>query len=535
MRYQFTILFFFFFCISISAQNGETMERGNVSYASPQNIYVKYRSTEKIEIGDTLYIAINGKNVPALVVTNKSSTSCVCSPLDGIELNVSDEILAMPKKELPLVLEKEKTEGTGPAETANEPGPPAEIDAEEEPEEVYKQKIKGRISVASYSNRSDYGKRDRMRYGFSFRGRNIKNSRFSFENNIIFRHTLGEWAEVQDNLSRALKVYSFAARYDFSPGSNITLGRKINQKLSSMGAIDGIQYEKGIGQFVFGAIAGTRPDYSDYGFNPDLIQAGAFISHISDKRYETTTLAFAEQHNGGAIDRRFAYFQHSSNPTKKLNIFSSFEVDMFQNINGETKSEPRLTNLYLSARYRFSRKFSLRASYDNRKNIIYYESYKDFIENLIDQETRQGLRAGLSLRPIKFVTMGVNTSWRFQKSDMNLSKNLNAYLNVSRIPLVNARVSLRANFLQTNYLDSKIFGIRLSKDIIKRKVSSDVYFRMVDYQYRNKEYGIQQKVVGANVNIRVVKKLSLYFYLEKTFDNLDRNRTRINSKIIRRF
>lgn len=529
---HFPVLFFIMaFPMVLFAQN-EGM-KGKVSYVSSQNIYVKYISTESIEIGDTLYVEKNAELIPALIVDKKSSTSCVCIPLVDLGLKKEDEIIYVPRKENPAPIEETlKTEA--PIETS-ETVPTTVIPVEEEQEELYKQKIKGRISAASYSNMSYYDERHRMRYGFTFRGNNLKNSRFSFESNIIFRHTIGEWAEVKNNLASALKVYALSGRYDFDKSSNITLGRKINPRLSSMGAIDGLQYEKGFGQFIFGAIAGTRPDYSDYGFNPNLIQAGAFVSHISDKRYEQTTFAFAEQRNGGAVDRRFAYIQHSSNPVKKLNLFGSMEMDLFQKINGEQKTEPRLTNLYVSARYRFSRKFSLNVSYDNRKNIIFYESYKSFIENIIDQETRQGMRAGMSLRPIKYVTLGANASWRFQRSDMNLSRNLNSYLNISRIPLINVRLSLRANFLETNYLNSKIYAARMSKDIIKGKMSSDVYFRMVDYQYKTSDYSIQQKVIGANVNFRLAKKLSLYLYGEKTFDNLDRKLTRINSKIIRRF
>ena len=523
---------FLFMVISMKLFSQNNGEKGKVSYISSQNIYVKFISTENIEIGDTLYVKKNAEQKAALVVNQKSSTSCVCVPLNKLELKKEDEVLFFPKIKIPITEEEIKEpELTETTETI----PPTTVPVQDEQEELFKQKIKARLSAASYSTSDKYGENHRMRYGFSFRGNNIKNSRFSFENNIIFRHTIGEWSEVQGNIANALKVYSLAATYDIDKTSSVTLGRKINPKLSSMGAIDGVQYEKGVGQFIFGAIAGTRPDYSDYGFNPKLLQAGAFISHISDKRYEQTTLAFAEQHNGGAVDRRFVYFQHSSSPVKNLNLFASAEMDIFQNINGEQNNEPRLTNLYVSARYRFSRKFSLNLSYDNRKNIIFYESYKSFIENLIDQETRQGMRAGLSVRPIKYVTLGANASWRFQKSDMNLSKNLNAYMNVSRIPLIKARLSLRVNFLQTNFLESQVYAARASRDIIKNKITFDAYFRWVHYQYLTSDYSINQKVAGANLNIRLVKKLSLYLYGEKTFDNLDRNLIRINTKIIRRF
>ena len=111
-----------------------------------------------------------------------------------------------------------------------------------------------------------------MRYAFLLRGNNLGNSRFSIENYITFRHTINEWEEVKDNLNRALKVYSLALRYDFNKTSSLTIGRKINPKISSMGAIDGIQFEAGKGNFILGAIIGSRPDYLDYGLNFNLFQ-----------------------------------------------------------------------------------------------------------------------------------------------------------------------------------------------------------------------------------------------------------------------
>lgn len=521
------------------SQKNNRLEKGEVTFVSSQNIYVGFESTQNIEIGDTLFAQSGTSYVPILLVSNKSSISCVCNPLDGInQIKKGDAFFTKVK-----TIKEKINDPFAPIENDNEADRlnrveeviEDDLDIREDDDNPFKQKINGRISAASYSNMGDRGDLHRMRYGFRFRGDNINNSRFSFENNIVFRHTQGEWNEVQNNFADALKIYSLSATYDFSESSHITLGRKINPKISSLGAIDGLQFEKSFGQFTVGAIAGSRPDFADFSFNPNLLQMGAFVSHVAQKKYGLSTLGFAEQRNGGAIDRRFVYFQHSSNPVKNLNLFTSFEVDLFENINEQVNSQPKLTNLYASLRYRFSRKFSISASYDTRRNIIFYESYKSFIENLIDQETRQGLRVGVSIRPMKYVTIGANASWRFQKSDINVSRNLSGYLNIGRLPGINSRLSLRANLLQTNYLDSRIFGARLSKDIIKGKLSGDIYYRLVEYKYQSSEFMIRQHIGGASLNIRLAQKTSLSLYGERTFDDDDRNLMRINAKIIKRF
>ncbi len=528
------VLLFLFISFSVNGQNEPIVEIGTVSYLSSQNTYVKFASTDEIEIGDTLFLKKGEVLLPVLEVTNKSSSSCVCSSLGNEKLEVSNEIvaiLAKPENEKP----EEQIEEPIETDINNnlEPTPLIQEAIIENEEEIFqpKQNIRARLSAATYSTLSNHGNNHRMRYAFNYRGNNINDSRFSFENYTTFRHTQGEW----DNLGAALRIYSLAGRYDFDKSSSITLGRRINPKMSSMGAIDGVQYEKGFGQFFVGGILGSRPDNSDYGFNLNLLQAGAFVGHISEKKYERSTLGFVEQRNGGEVDRRFVYFQHSSNLAKNLNLFGSAEMDAYEKVNNEVNAKPRLTNLYVSLRYRVSRKLTISGSYDNRKNIIYYESYKSYIEQLIDQETRQGFRFGLNIRPIKYVTIGANANWRFQQSNMNLSKNLNSYLNISRVPGIHARASLTANFLQTNYLDSKIFGIRLSKDFLKNKLSGEIYFRLVDYQYRTSNYSIQQKIGGASLNVRIAKNLSLYLYYEGTFDGQGNDLTRFNTKIIQRF
>lgn len=540
MKHLYSILFLLFLGVSLQGQDRTVLEEGAVSFLSSRNVYVKFASTKNIEIGDTLFIKPNEALIPAIVVTNKSSTSAVCSPIIEETIAVGTPIFA---KTVAEEEQEEKQEAPSPPAVEEEAVQDAvtpviipEEDQEKE-EEVSKEKIRGRLSAASYSNLSDYRETHRMRYAFSFRGEHLKNSKFSTDNYIIFRHTLGEWEEVQDNLARAIKVYSLSAQYDFDSTSTLTFGRKINHKISNMGAIDGFQYEKAWGKLVAGAIVGSRPDFRDYSLNLNLLQFGAYAAYVSrdPAKFQQTTFGFIEQRNRANTDRRFIYFQHSGELMENLHLFSSFELDLYENINNETNSTFRLTNLFASLRYRLSRKLRFSVAYDNRKNIIYYESYKNFIDQYIEDETRQGLRFGVNYRPFKFLTWGVNTSWRFQKSDINVSRNLNTYFSFSRIPVLNMRATLSANFLQTNYLDSRILGIRLSKEIIRRRLNGDMYFRMVNYQYNNSDNSIQQNIVGSSLSLRLLKQLTLYLYYEGTFDNKGQAFHRINTKIIQRF
>ncbi|MBK6619810.1 MAG: hypothetical protein IPG32_02635 [Saprospirales bacterium] len=530
MRRLLNIAIFALISFSATAQIEIKYDKGTVSFISSQNVYVKFGTTEAIKSGDTLYVARDGKMVPTLLVSNKSSISCVCTPLDVFD---KLEVGAVVSAKRMVRAEVAKPQEEKPVEVITEAAPPPQDEEEE-----LKQRISGRVSAASYSHLSEESPSHRMRYAFTMRGNHIGNSRFSTECNITFRHSLGEWADVQDNLYNALKVYSLSVRYDFSKNSSLSLGRKINSRISSMGAIDGLQFELAFKKnFLVGAIAGARPNYQDYSFDPNLLQAGAYIGHVSanPNKFYQSTLAIVDQRNHFLTDRRFIYFQHSNSLVKNLNVFSSFEVDLFENINNEAKNTLSLTNLFVSLQYRVSKKLSLSSSYDTRKNVIYYESYKNYIDQLIEDETRQGMRVGFNLRPFKTITWGVNASWRFQKSGENDSKNLNSFLTFSRVPLLNISASLTANLLQTGYLNSKMFGLRISREIVKGKLSGDLYVRMVDYHYKNYEYTTSQYIGGVDFNLRITRNLGFYVFYEGALDDEKRIYHLFNTKVIQRF
>lgn len=530
--------------LSLRGQDVEGVQKGTVSYVTASSVYVKFESTVSISPGDTLFLKRENEYVACLTVSNTSSISCVCEPLDGFDLQKEDEIYFLNMQtsqddiieEIPSIQDTVETEDEN--QVAEQQTPSAEKPVSyKSTVPAYKQKIRGRVSVASYSNLSDHRDLHRMRYNVSFRGDHLGNSRFSTDNYISFRHTAGEWDEVRDNFNRAFKIYSLSLSYAIDSTSCATFGRKTNYRISSMGAIDGLQVEKGFGNFRFGAIAGTRPDMQDYSFNANLLQAGAYVSRVSapGRPYHQTTLALAEQRNGGMTDRRFLYFQHSNAFADKLNVFTSFEFDLYENIDEQASSTFSLTNLYVSLRYRLSRNVNLSASYDARNNVIYYETYKSYLEQLIDDETRQGLRLGINVRPAKTLVIGLNGSMRFQKGSNSDSKNLHSYVNLRKIPFIEASASLTANILQTSYIQSQIYGLRLSRNVWKDKIGVDVYFKLQNYNYLNSEIGFNQKVVGADLNIYLTKKLGLYLYYEVTFEETGNNPGRFNTKLIRRF
>lgn len=461
-----------------SAQDTTQTITGTVSFVTSNNVYVKFDDTEVIEINKILQI--NG--VDCLQVTDKSSTSLVCTVLSGCNPQIGDAVsysYLKKAEEAPPV--KEPAIDEEPIPTIPQQ-PEIKKTLKEKSTSLYQEDIRGRVSLSSYNTFSDLREdRSRIRTRFSLNANHIDDSKFSVQSHLTYRSISNAGDEGRDNI---FNVYNLNLRYDILTDLSATVGRFINPKTSSLGAVDGLLVEKYFNNFYVGAIGGFRPDFEDYGFNSDLLQYGGYagIETNTNDFFSQTTVGAMEQTNAGATDRRFIYFQHSSTIASDFNLFSSAELDIF----GNTSNSTRLTNLYLSGRYRFSRAANLMVSYDSRKQIIYYETYDSMIDLLLDEDlARQGVRARLNVRPHKLLWVGASYSKRFQSNTDNKSDNIYAYASLSRIPTIGGRLSVAYNNNASNYLKSSIVSARYGREFFDNTLSSEFYYRRADYTYEN--------------------------------------------------
>ena len=528
------ILVFVFLCFIVSGQESSQLIKGQVSFITSNNVYVKFDNTSTINVGDTLQVS--GMNIGCLLVKNKSSSSVVCSIINNCEINKGDEVLHIISKNTEEILEDKSDR--------NKVTIIEDIAVKKEgqkKESLYKERIKGRISASGYSTLSNIRKdRHRIMSRFSIYADHIADSKFSFESYLSYRQNIYAEETTTPVKNEFFKVYGLSARFDAHPTLSFVVGRKINPKISSLGAIDGLQVEKYIGKNYIGAIAGFRPDIYDYNFNSDLFEYGGYIGRRSDHKnfFSETTLGFLEQRNAGEIDRRYTYFQHSSTIFKKLYLFSTLELDIYNRVNGLTSNDIRLTNLFASARYRFNRYFNATLSFDSRKRILYYETFQTEIERLLDDDiARQGVRIRINGRPTDNVNAGFSYSKRFQSDDQNKSDNIYLYLGLSKIPGIGGRVSVNYNVNSSNYLQSNVLSLRHSRTLIKNKLNADFYYRLVNYIYLNSNIfntTLNQNYYGANLSLYITRKLMLSVSGE--YSNTDQeNNYRIYTKLVKRF
>ena len=492
---------------------------GRVSFISSQNVYVKFKSTSGITAGDTLFITSGEKLVPSLVVNNLSSVSCVCS-------QITDEIIPLDHIVIARVRIDRPEPGANKVEVSNDTLSEKEIQTDSVFQHTSKNKnvqaIRGSISVNSYSDFSNTGapNSQHFRYTLSLNAGNIGSSKFSAESYISFRHKSGEWQEVKNDVFSALKIYNLAVRYDFNKLTSLSIGRRINPRISSIGAMDGIQFEKSINKLTIGILAGSRPDYTNYGVDFSLFQYGGYLALNTGKsgKNSESSVAFVTQTNNFRTDRRFLYFQHSNTFIKNLYFLSTVELDLFKLENDVPKSTLDLTGTYLALSYRVSGKLFLSGSYDARRNVMYYETYRTFVDRLLENELRQGFRLGGNLRLTKNMLVGLQSGYRFLRSDPHPSRNLYGYFTYSRIPILNLSATISGTYLESGFINSKIAGLNLLKDLAGGKVQTSIGYHLVDNTMPENRTNIIQHIGEVNLYWQFYEKMSLSVSYEGTFE-----------------
>jgi len=517
------------------AQENVTPIEGTVSYVSSQNVYVKFASTDGLQQGDTLYIVKDGVYVPALLVQQLSSMSCVSKTILTDTFKVGDTILGRIKNTIAFNEDNQES-GLQLLLQTNEVRVVEEIVPQVD-DGKFKQTIYGRIKLSAYSNFSDNFNNDnqRFRYTLNFNANNIANSAASLETYVAFSHRIYNGTAVPSSLSD-IKLYALALRYDLSKNTHFWLGRKINRRIANLGAVDGFQAETTLKNFIFGAVVGSRPSYVDYGFDFNLFEFGVYAAHEISGEFGMmeNTFSIFEQKNNGNTDRRFMYFQHANSLANNLYAFASFEVDMYRRENGIPINDLSLTSMFVSLRYKFSSKLSATASYDARKNVVYYETFQNIADSILESSTRQGYRLRINYRPIKKLSLGASASYRDRPEDNRPSKNANAYIRYSQLPYIKAAFSFTFNILQTAYLDGRIFGAGLNKDLFAGKWNMGLNYRNVNYDFVNSTVPLNQNIAELNLQWNIIKNLNLSASYEGVFET-DNQYNRIYLNLRKRF
>ncbi len=231
-----------------------------------------------------------------------------------------------------------------------------------------------------------------------------------------------------------------------------------------------------------------------------------------------SSIAIFQQSNHGRTDRRFLYFQHNNNIVENLYVFFSSEIDLFKLQNNKAQSDFSLTSLYLSTQYSPVRLLTINLSYDARRSVIYYETFKSLYDSLFENQLRQGLRLSFFIRPFKGIFLNLGGGYSFQKGDIKPSRNFNISITKSDIPLLEVSASLTFNRIFNNYQSGSVYGITLTKYIPFNSTSISAGISELQYSFGGFIGNIDQKVITLQISTRLINQFYFNIYYEGEFE-----------------
>ncbi len=520
------ILYLIFVFISLStysfAKSNLFKREGKISFITSQNIYVRFENTENISVGDTAYYDHNGKYVPAIVIQFISTTSCSGKKIGDVDLNIGDQLFVWSEKEkteiLPVNKAGNEKDSNLVKDTTKQIIPKKTVELPKHRSNFY-----GSFTANSFSGFANFTNNistQSWRYTLNLYAENINESPFSFSNYMYFSYLTSEWGNVKSNIFNNMKIYDFSLGYNKNKIS-IWLGRHMNNNISSVGPVDGLQVEKGFGKFALGGVIGSRPDFSHMGLNSNLFEFGAYINRIDTikDRPMQSSIAIFQQSNHGSTDRRFLYFQHINNLVENLYFFFSSEIDLFKLQNNKAHSDFSLTSLYLSTQYAPVRLLTINFSYDARRSVIYYETFKSLYDSLFENQLRQGLRLSFFLRPLTGLFLNLGGGYSFQKGDAKPSRNFNISLTKSNVPWIDISVSLTFNRIFSNYQNGSVYGLTFTKYIPFNSTSVSAGISKLHYNFGGFTGTIDQKIATLQISTKIIQQLYFNIYYEGEFED----------------
>lgn len=501
----------------------DEVKEGRVTFLSSQFYYVNFQNTNGISQGDTLFTKDKNNFVPVLTVKYISATSAACEKISNDKIDQGTSVVFRKRIINKNVNQVDSSLSNKRLNNTSQPVITSVVS--NKVINSNSTRFQGRYSIQSFSGLSNINSNtdfQRWRHSLLLGIKNIGGSDLSFSTYANFTYNVEKWQEVSSNPGKALKVYDLNLSYQFTESTQFKLGRFLNPKISNISVVDGAQFEKAFSFLTFGLVAGSRPNFSDFGLNLKLFEYGIYINRTDTvaNRIMENTLSYFEQTNDFKTDRRFIYFQHYNNLLNKLSLFASSEVDLYKVEAGIQKNDFSLTSLYVSARYAPVNAISFSVSYDARKNIIYYETFRSFADSILENETRQGFRVRTYLRPWQNLFASMQFGYRTSKADIKPSKNYGGSLGYNNIPFWDLSIMADFNRLISNYVDCYIYSANLSKYLYDLRSDISVGFRKTNYSFTNSDYKLVENAVLINFSTSILTPFSFSISYEGVFESV---------------
>ena len=130
--------------------------------------------------------------------------------------------------------------------------------------------------------------------------------------------------------------------------------------------------------------------------------------------------------------------------------------------------------------------------------------------------------------------IGLQSGYRFLKSDPHPSKNVYGYFTYTRVPGLNLSATISGSYLESSFINSKIAGLNILKEYPGGKIQTGMGYHFVDNTLPESQADVIQHIGEVNLNWLFSKKMSLSVNYEGTFEQ-DKSFNRIYLQLRTRF
>lgn len=524
---RFFVLMAMAFVLPLGAQEKAAVV-GEIKYISKQTYYVDLGSGSGLAIGDTLLVKRDGRVVGKLVIEHIARRSSACALLSAnVSLNQGDRVEG-------LVAESTKEREAPVAEPASEPSPQPE--REEPPAKPRRPsspagdaktslgRVSGRIGLQGlwfqdvsgsglghrqFSLRTQLRVQELLGWPLEFRVR--------WRSGGVYRDaSLGERIPGNTWLTQ---IYEMALVYD-DPQAPVefSLGRVLSRRIRGLGYVDGGLVTVHLhGPWRAGVAGGTEPGLSGTGFQTDEQKFGLFVNFERGTYQDfklSSTLAFSGRYQSGQISREFLYLQNSVWKGSRFSLYQSVELDLNRGWKGRDGGNRwQLSNFFATVRFAPTEALNLTLSYDARRRVRVYET-RSVPDSLFDEATRQGLRAGASLRFNRHIRLSGTYGVRFSRGPRGKTTSAFGTLSLRRLFDWSLNVYARVAYFSTRFTQGyrPTLSLRFAPlDALTMNVSAGTY------QFKTGVHGTGYHWLEAAGLYRVRRWLFLEAGLRATF------------------
>jgi hypothetical protein len=380
-----------------------------VSYVAGASVYVDAGRQEGLREGDSLAVVRDGRPIAWLRASFLSSHRASCDTLTTLEpIQVGDVVTFV--SSAPGATAAGADTGAAPAGppggaaslAAGAPAPaagPASAAAPAPAPRVARAGLlHGRVGARFLTVQSNGGGRltqpalDLRLDGASLGGAPLDLA-VDFRGRRVTQTIPGQ-ATLNDN--RGL-FYRFAlATHDLGGHYRFTVGRQLSPSLAPVNLFDGALVERRGPRWNVGLFSGSQPEPLRLGLSGAILQGGGFAEwHQPEgavRRWSVTGGAISSYDHGNT-NRDFGFLQ-AFYLDRAVSATLSQEVDVNRGWKRDL-GQPALqaTGTFLTSNVRVGSGLSLRAGYDNRRNVWLYRD-RTTPENLFDDRYRQGAWGG---------------------------------------------------------------------------------------------------------------------------------------------